>query len=224
MIPNDTSIRTFVIRSGRMTDAQKRAIDELGKEYILPYSNTPVQPQTIFGSGKPLVMEIGFGMGRATWQIARDRAMFDYLGVEVHAPGVGKLLLDLHANGIENVKIINHDAIEVLKNMIPHASLAGLHIFYPDPWPKKRHHKRRLMRPALVDLLVSRLAKGAYLYFVTDIEEYGQSTLEILSIRKDISNSYDGFAPRIEWRPETRFEEKALEASRTAWELFFTKN
>ena len=221
---DDTSIRTFVIRAGRMTDAQKRAISELGDAYIVPYEKKTVNPSTFFVDSKPVVMEIGFGMGRATWQIAKNRDIYNYLGVEVHAPGVGKLLMDLHAHQITNVRIVNHDAIEVLTDMIPHASLAGLHVFYPDPWPKKRHHKRRLMRPALVDLLVSRLAPDGYLYFVTDIEEYGVSTLEILAARKDISNSYGGFAPRIEWRPETRFEEKALEASRIAWELFFTKN
>ncbi len=224
MIPDDTSIRTFVIRSGRMTDAQKRAIGELGSDYIVPYAKEHLKPQAVFGTDKPLVMEIGFGMGRATWQIARNRDMYNYLGVEVHAPGVGKLLMDLHERGITNVRIVNHDAVEVLSDMLPESSLAGLHIFYPDPWPKKRHHKRRLMRPALVDLLVSRLAPGGYLYFVTDIEEYGTSTLEILSGRQDITNSFDGFAPRIEWRPETRFEQKALEAQRTAWELYFTKN
>jgi tRNA (guanine-N7-)-methyltransferase len=221
---DDTSIRTFVIRQGRMTDAQKRALSELGNAYIVPYEKKLIEPATLFGDGKPVVMEIGFGMGRATWQIARNRGMYNYLGVEVHAPGVGKLVMDLHAHELTNVKIVNHDAVEVLADMIPHESLAGFHVFYPDPWPKKRHHKRRLMRPALVDLLVSRLAPGGYLYFVTDIEEYGVSTLEILAARKDISNAYEGFAPRIEWRPETRFEEKALEASRTAWELYFTKN
>ncbi|HWR10890.1 MAG TPA: tRNA (guanosine(46)-N7)-methyltransferase TrmB [Rectinemataceae bacterium] len=217
-------IKTFVIRNGRMTDVQRQAIEEFGSEYIVPYSLRPLEATALFPLPRPLVMEIGFGMGKATWQIARDRPRFNYLGVEVHSPGVGKLIMEIRENKLDNLKIIQHDAVEVLATMIPEGSLAGLHIFYPDPWPKKRHHKRRLMRHPIVDLMISRLKAGGYLYFVTDIEEYGQSTLELLSSCAGISNRHEAFAPRVEWRPETKFEAKARKASRNAFELYFTKN
>ncbi|MCX7026898.1 MAG: tRNA (guanosine(46)-N7)-methyltransferase TrmB [Spirochaetes bacterium] len=216
-------IKTFVIRSGRMTDAQKKAIEDFGPEYILPFSLAPLEPAALFPVPRPLVMEIGFGMGLATWQIARDRPGFNYLGVEVHGPGVGKLIMELRDKALDNLKIVQHDAVEVLKTMILAGSLAGYHIFYPDPWPKKRHHKRRLMRPGIVDLLISRLSPGGYLYFVTDIEEYANATLGLLSSRPGLTNQYQGFAPRITWRPETKFEARATAESRSAFELYFTK-
>lgn len=220
---NSSLIRTFVVRSGRMTDAQKQALDELGSLYIIPYQARQADPMSFFGSGKPVVMEIGFGMGKATWRIAQERPQYDYLGVEVHGPGVGRLIMEIRDNRLDNLKIIQHDAVEVLADMIGENSLAGLHIFYPDPWPKKRHHKRRLMRHPIVDLMVSRLRPGGYLYFVTDIEDYAQSTLELLSDCAGLANAHDGFAGRLSWRPETKFEAKAKKESRPTWELYFTK-
>lgn len=216
-------IKTYVIRAGRMTDAQRSAIDAYGSEYVIPFSQEPLDMPLIFNESKPLIMEIGFGMGKATWQIARDRPQYNYLGVEVHSPGVGRLIMELRENGLGNLKIIQHDAVEVLSAMVPEGSLAGLHVFYPDPWPKKRHHKRRLMRQPIVDLMVSRLIPGGYIYFVTDIEEYGQSTLDLLSSCQGLENEYEGFAPRIEWRPETKFEAKAGKAGRSAFELYYSK-
>jgi tRNA (guanine-N7-)-methyltransferase len=216
-------IKTFVLRSGRMTDAQKRAISDFGDKYMIAYRPEPLDLRGLFDERKPLVVEIGFGMGAATWQIARDRPQFNYLGIEVHSPGVGRLIMEIRDKGLENLKIIQHDAVEVLSAMIPEESLAGLHIFYPDPWPKKRHHKRRLMRRPIVDLMIGRLAPGAYLYFVTDIEDYACSTMELLSACDGIENAYQGFAPRVEWRPETKFELKAKKADREAFELFFIK-
>lgn len=216
-------IRTYVLRSGRMTDAQRLAIEEFGSAYILPYQPQPFDSAAIFPESKALVMEIGFGMGKATWRIAKERPQYNYLGVEVHGPGVGKLIMEIRENHLDNLKIIQHDAVAVLSAMIPEGSLAGLHIFYPDPWPKKRHHKRRLMRRTIVDLMISRLAPGGYLYFVTDVEEYGQATLELLSTCHGIANQYDDFAQRIPWRPETKFEARARKASRPAYELYFIK-
>lgn len=216
-------IRSYVIRAGRMTDAQRRALEELGPSCVIPYREERLNPANFFVHKKPVIMEIGFGMGKATWQIALARPECNYLCLEVHSPGVGKLLLELQSHDIENIRIIQHDAVEVLADMIPPASLAGFHVFYPDPWPKKRHHKRRLMRKAIVDLMIDRLQPGGYLYFVTDIEEYGQSTLELLSACPALRNEYAGFAPRIEWRPETKFEAKATKAARGAFELYFIK-
>jgi tRNA (guanine-N7-)-methyltransferase len=216
-------IRTYVVRSGRMTEAQKKSLEEYGPEYIVPFARQPFDAAGRFPQHRPLVMEIGFGMGKASWQIARDRPEFNYLGVEVHGPGVGKLIMELRGHGLENFRIVQHDAVEVLEAMISEASLAGLHIFYPDPWPKKRHHKRRLLRQPILDLMVSRLEPGGYLYFVTDIEEYGLSTLELLSSCPGLSNSCQGFADRVGWRPETKFEAKAKAESRSAFELYFTR-
>jgi tRNA (guanine-N7-)-methyltransferase len=162
-------------------------------------------------------------MGRATWQIAMDNPTVNYLGLEVHTPGVGRLLSDLDSRGIGNVRIFRHDAIEVFERMIAPSSFAGLHIFYPDPWPKKRHHKRRLIRDGLAELLASRLASGAYLYFVTDIEEYGLWALDVLSRTEGLLNRFEGFAPRQDWRPETKFESHAARDGRGAWELVFER-
>jgi len=217
-------IKTFVVRGGRMTDAQRQALEEFGPEHILPFGPERIDRGALFLEQKPLVLEIGFGMGNATWQIARDRPGFNYLGVEVHGPGVGKLIMEIREKKLDNLKIIQHDAVEVLDVMIPQGSLSGLHVFYPDPWPKKRHQKRRLMRQPIVDLMISRLCPGGYLYFVTDIEEYGQSTLDLLSSCRGIQNQFGGFAPRIEWRPETKFEARAKDASRSAFELYFIKD
>lgn len=216
-------IRSYVLRSGRMTEAQRRAIAEAGPDCLLPYRPSPIDISALFSAPKPLVMEIGFGMGAATWRIAAQRADYNYLGVEVHGPGVGRLLMEIRDKRLDNLKIIQHDAVEVLEAMIPPDSLTGFHIFYPDPWPKKRHHKRRLMRQPIVDLMVSRLAAGGYLYFVTDIEEYGRATLELLSACPRLANSCEGFAPCAPWRPETRFEAKAAAAGRAVFELYFVK-
>ncbi|MCE5255651.1 MAG: tRNA (guanosine(46)-N7)-methyltransferase TrmB [Spirochaetaceae bacterium] len=222
--------RTYVIRSGRMTDAQKRAIERDGDDFIIPFTGKLLDMEGIFPDAKPIIMEIGFGMGQASWKIAMARPQYNYLGVEVHAPGVGKLILDLKSNSISNFRIFQHDAIEILQTMIPERSLAGFHIFYPDPWPKKRHHKRRLMQECHIALMLSRLAPGGYLYFVTDIEEYARSTLSLLSRTEGLDNAYDGYAEGIGWRPETKFERRAKEladggspTAMSAYELYFVK-
>lgn len=228
---HDNGIRSYVLRQGRMTDAQRDAIRELGPRWMLPFASSPLDPASLFDPPRPLIMEIGFGMGQATWQIAKARGELGFLGCEVHGPGVGRLLQDISREGIENLRIIQHDAVEVLQSMIPEASLSGLHIFYPDPWPKKRHHKRRLLRPGIAELMVSRLAPGGYLYFVTDIEDYGRATLELLSALPELRNKADSAAPGADsgfcapqaWRPETKFQRRATEADRLAWELMFVK-
>lgn len=220
----DPSIRTYVLRSGRMTESQKRALDELGPRFCLPFDPTkPLDLAAAFGNGNPVVAEIGFGMGQATWRIAWEHPEINYLGFEVHRPGVGKLLAELGARDIANVRIVHHDAVEVFERSLPPASLAGLHIFYPDPWPKKRHNKRRLIRPGLAELLASRLKPGGYLYFVTDIEGYAAWSLDVLAAVPGLRNRFDGFAPRQEWRPETKFEARANRDGRGAWELLFER-
>jgi len=220
----DTSIRTYVLRAGRMTEGQRRALDELGPRFLLPFDPAAqLDFAKVFENVNPVVAEIGFGMGQATWRIAADNPETNYLGLEVHTPGVGRLLADIGEQGIRNIRIIHHDAVETLERMILPGALAGLHIFYPDPWPKKRHHKRRLMREGLVELIVSRIAVGGYLYFVTDIEEYGAWTLELLGRTPGIKNRFADFAPHQDWRPETKFEARASRDGRGAWELLFER-
>jgi tRNA (guanine-N7-)-methyltransferase len=223
MTQADNGIRSYVLRQGRMTDAQKRAFDGEGARYLLPFEGRPMDFAAAFGKDADLVMEIGFGMGQATWRIAAETPERNFLGVEVHRPGVGKLLSELVAHGVGNVRIINHDAVEVMEKVLAPDSLAGIHLFYPDPWPKKRHHKRRILRPGLAELMVSRLRSGGYLYFVTDIEEYAESSLALLSTLPNLRNRFADFAPRQEWRPETKFEARALKAGGAHRELVFER-
>ncbi len=221
----DRGIRSYVLRAGRMTDAQKRALDTLWTRFGVDFDPaTEIDFAAVFGNGNPVVAEIGFGMGLATWQIAKENPNVNYLGLEVHTPGVGRLLSDLNVQGIGNVRIFRHDAIEVFERMIPLDCLAGLHLFYPDPWPKKRHHKRRLIRKGLAELLVSRLTPGGYLYFVTDIEDYALWSLDVLTRTEGLRNRFEGFAPRQEWRPETKFESHASRDGRLSWELVFERS
>lgn len=220
----DNGIRTYVLRSGRMTDAQRKALDDGWPRYGVEFDpSRPLDLAALFGNSNPTVAEIGFGMGLATWKIAADNPATNYLGFEVHKPGVGRLLLEISTRGIGNVRIIGHDAVEAFERMIAPGSFAGLHIFYPDPWPKKRHHKRRLIREGLTELLASRLAPGGYLYFVTDIEDYALWSLDVLGRTPGLRNKFEGFAPRQEWRPETKFEAHAARDGRGLWELMFER-
>jgi tRNA (guanine-N7-)-methyltransferase len=207
-----------------MTDAQRKALESAAPRYCVPYvKGRQFSFPELFGDDRPVVAEIGFGMGSATWQIALSRPSFNYLAFEVHTPGVGKLLSLIEEKGIDNIRIVHHDAVEAFEDAVPEASLAGLHVFYPDPWPKKRHHKRRLMREGIIELLVSRLAPGGYLYFVTDIEEYAEWTLALLSGQGGLRNRYEGLAPHQEWRPETKFEARASRDGRGVHEILFER-
>jgi tRNA (guanine-N7-)-methyltransferase len=220
----DRGIRTYVLRSGRMTDSQRRALESLWYRYGLEFDpSAKLDFPAAFGNSNPVVAEIGFGMGQATWRIAAERPDTNYLGIEVHAPGVGRLIYDLESRGIRNVRIFRHDAVEVFERMMAPDSLAGLHVFYPDPWPKKRHRKRRLIRDGLSGLLASRISPGGYLYFVTDIEEYALWSLDVLSRTSGLRNRFDGFAPRQDWRPQTKFESHASRDGRASWELVFER-
>jgi tRNA (guanine-N7-)-methyltransferase len=220
----DTGIRTFVLRAGRMTEAQRRSLETLGPRFCLDFlPGRPLDLAAAFGNDHPVVAEIGFGMGQATWQIARDDPERNFLGFEVHTPGVGKLLHEIGQHGIQNLRIMHHDAVEAFESVLGPETLSGLHIFYPDPWPKKRHQKRRLLRPGIIDILVSRLVPGGYLYFVTDIEEYALASLELLKATRGLANRFGDFAPRQTWRPETKFETRALRDGRGAYELVFDR-
>ena len=216
-------IKTYVLRIGRMTAAQEKAYEELSPRYCIPYENHIINLMDIFGNSNPVIIEIGFGMGDATWQIAKANPHVNYLGIEVHRPGVGKLLHEIKKNDLKNLLIVEHDALEVLANMIPNNSINGFHIFFPDPWHKKRHHKRRIIQRPRTDLMAQKLCAGGYLYFVTDIEEYAEFGLEELRLTKHLKNKYEGYAEPQPWRMQTKFERKGLEADRKITEIFFEK-
>ena len=214
-------IRSFVVRAGRMGTGQIRALAELGPTFVLPYQNTPLDLATTFGRDAPCVLEIGFGMGDATAQIAQSLPGTNFLGVEVHPPGVGALLKHIGEKGLTHVRIVQHDAVEVLQHMLAPQSLAGVHIFFPDPWHKKRHHKRRLIQPDFVAQLVTHLAPGGYVHCATDWEPYAQQMLEVLTAEPALTNTAEGFAQRPAYRPLTKFEQRGLKLGHGVWDLVF---
>lgn len=216
-------IKTYVLRIGRMTASQEKAYKELSPSYCIPFENKKLNFVDIFGNTNPIVVEIGFGMGDATWQLAKANPDINYLGIEVHKPGVGKLLNEIKRNDLKNIYIIEHDALEVLEFMIADNSVNGFHIFFPDPWPKKRHHKRRMVQRPRTNLMAQKLASGGYLYFVTDILDYAEFALEELTLTEELKNKYNGFAEPQPWRMQTKFERKGMAAERQITELFFEK-
>lgn len=218
------AIRSFVLRAGRMGTGQQRALEELGPRFVLPLQATPIDPAAVFGRRAPLVLEIGFGMGAATAQIAAERPETDFLGVEVHTPGVGALLKRIGEMGLANLRIVQHDAVQVLEQMIAPASLAGVHVFFPDPWHKKKHHKRRLIQPPLVALLASRLAPGGVLHCATDWQPYAEQMLEVLSAEPLLENTAEAYAPRPDYRPLTKFEARGLKLGHGVWDLVFSRS
>ena len=194
----------------------------------MPVLGVGYQPQVadldaVFGRAAPKVVEIGFGMGGATADIAQARPDTDYLGVEVHGPGVGSLLKLVEERQLGNVRVIQHDAVEVFTHMLAPASLDGVHVFFPDPWHKKRHNKRRLIQPPFVALLASRIKPGGYLHLATDWEDYAIQMLEVLSQEATLENTADGYAPRPDYRPLTKFEQRGLRLGHGVWDLVFRK-
>jgi tRNA (guanine-N7-)-methyltransferase len=216
-------IRSFVLRQGRVSNAQRRAVDTLTAVYGIAYASRVLDFEQAFGRSAPTLLEIGFGMGETTALIAKTHPENNYLGIEVHTPGVGSLLKRIEEERLSNLRIIQHDAVEVLEHMIAPASLAGAHIFFPDPWPKKRHHKRRLIQPGFVALLASRLAPGAYLHAATDWEEYAEQILAVFAAEPALANTAPGFAPRPDYRPQTKFESRGLKLGHGVWDIVFRK-
>ncbi len=220
----DVGIRSYVIRSGRMTDMQKDALVHLYARYGIDWDpSRKLDSSAIIGHEAPLIVEIGFGMGTATATIAEALPQTAFLGLEVHAPGVGKLLSEIDSRAIANLRVCRHDAVEVVDAMLAPESVDGFHVFFPDPWPKKRHHKRRIMNPDFVRLMASRLKAGGYLYYVTDWEEYAEATLEVLSAEPSLVNAFERWAEREPWRPVTKFEQRAINDGRPVRELKFIK-
>jgi tRNA (guanine-N7-)-methyltransferase len=215
-------IRSYVLRQGRQSAAQTRAFDTMGPMYLVPFAlNAPLDYAALFGRSAPTVLEIGFGMGETTAQIAADLPGTNFIGVEVHSPGVGSLLKQIGERALHNVRVVQHDAVEVLQHMIPPASLAGIHIYFADPWPKKKHHKRRLIQAPFVRELSSRLAPGGYLHLATDWQPYAEHMLAVLSAEPTLLNTAEGYAPRPAFRPLTNFEKKGLSKGHGVWDLIF---
>jgi tRNA (guanine-N7-)-methyltransferase len=221
--PGARHIRSFVLRQGRITQAQQRAYDALLPAFGIPYAQVPVDTARVFGRQAPLIVEIGFGMGEGMARIAADHPECDYLGIEVHNPGVGSLLDRIGRDGLENVRIVQHDAVEVIRDMVAPDSLAGVHVFFPDPWHKKRHHKRRLLQAPFVSLLASRIAPGGYLHVATDWEDYAVQILSVLETEPLLANTVDRYAPRPDYRPLTRFEQRGLRLGHEVFDLVFRR-
>ena len=216
-------IKSFVLRQSHMTAAQQRAIDEHWPQFGLDYQNSPLDLNTAFGRDAPKVLEIGFGMGVATAEIATRLPDQDFLAIDVHGPGVGNLLKIIHEQNLSNLRVMRHDAVEVVENMLADASLSGIHIFFPDPWHKKRHHKRRLIQAPFVAKLLPKLKSGGYIHLATDWEEYAQQMLEVLSGFAELRNTAADYAPTPAYRPETKFEARGKRLGHGVWDLVFEK-
>lgn len=216
-------MRSYVLRSGRLGPGQERALRELAPRFVLPFRESVLDLDTAFGRPAPRLLEIGFGMGHSTAAVAQASPNIDLLGIEVHPPGIGALLQRLDALKLSNVRIVQHDAVEVIEQMIAPTALAGAMIFFPDPWPKKRHHKRRLIQPPFVKTLASRLSPGATLHLATDWEPYAQQMLKVLSAEPSLVNTASGFAPRPDYRPLTKFEARGAALGHGTWDLVFRR-
>jgi tRNA (guanine-N7-)-methyltransferase len=222
-VAHPRTIRSFVRRAGRTTTGQAKAFTELGPRFLLPYQPQPLDFRAAFGREAPTILEIGFGMGEATAHIAALMPEINFLCCEVHEPGVGALLKRIGEQGLTNIRIVQHDAVEVLDHMLTEGCLAGVHVFFPDPWHKLRHNKRRLIQPPLVARLASRLRAGGYIHCATDWQPYAQQMLEVLSAEPQLQNTAEGYAPRPHYRPLTKFENRGLKLGHGVWDLVFRK-
>jgi tRNA (guanine-N7-)-methyltransferase len=217
-------IRSYVLRQGRISSAQQRAIDSLLPRFGIPYNGHEIDLEGVFGRAGPKILEIGFGMGESTATIAREHPESDYLALEVHTPGVGNLLKLIDAGHLTNVRIIQHDAVEVLRDMIGPGALDGVHIFFPDPWHKARHNKRRLIQPRFVGQLVRKLKPGGYIHVATDWMDYAQQIRDVLSGEPLLENTATGYAQRPTYRPLTKFEQRGLKLGHEVFDLVFRRS
>ena len=216
-------IRSFVLRQGRVSPAQQRAVDMLMPRFGIPYTAQTFDLNQAFGRSAPKILEIGFGMGDSTATIALAHPENDYLALEVHTPGVGNLLKLIDAQQISNIRIIQHDAVVVLRDMIGDATLDGVHIFFPDPWHKARHNKRRLIQSPFIAKLVQKMKAGAYIHVATDWQDYAEQVLEVLEAEPLLENSAADYSPRPEYRPLTKFEQRGLKLGHGVWGLVFLR-
>lgn len=232
------TVKSFIKRAGRTTTGQAKALETLGPQFMLPYQPTLVNLDSVFNTeltgthaaGSPIVLEIGFGMGDATAQIAATLPNTRFLCCEVHEPGVGALLKRIGEDHLHNIRICAHDAVEVIDNMLPLQSLDGIHIFFPDPWHKTKHHKRRLIQPPFVRKLADRLKTGGYLHIATDWQPYAEQILEVLNQEALLHNpalsdhpELGGYAPKPAYRPLTKFEKRGLRLGHGVWDVVFVR-
>lgn len=216
-------VRSFVLRQGRFTPAQQRAFDERWPRFGIDYNGQPRDLDATFGHPAHKVLEIGFGNGTALRFAAQQDPSRDYIGIEVHAPGVGRLLNALADDNADHVRLYHHDAVEVLQNEIADGALDEVRIYFPDPWHKKRHNKRRLIQAPLVEKLVKKLKPGGYLHAATDWEDYAIQIMEVFSANADLANTADGYAPRPDYRPLTKFEARGIKLGHGVWDIIFTR-
>jgi tRNA (guanine-N7-)-methyltransferase len=216
-------IRSFVLRAGRVSVAQQRAIDTWLPRYGIPYITRQLDLDQAFGRKAPKVFEIGFGMGDSTATIAAAHPEIDYLALEVHTPGVGNLLKLIDSEQLNNIRIMQHDAVEVLRDMIPDCTLDGVHIFFPDPWHKARHNKRRLIQSPFIAKLVQKLKPGGYIHVATDWQDYAEQVLAVLSAEPLLENTATDYAPRPDYRPLTKFEQRGIRLGHGVWDLVFRR-
>ncbi len=219
-------IRSYVLRTGRMTPAQQRAYDEGWARFGLEHDAGILDFDAVFGRAGPRVLEIGFGMGQSLVAMAAAAPESNFIGIEVHSPGVGKLLHSMGEKGVDNIRVYCHDAVEILHDCVPDASLDTVQIFFPDPWHKKRHHKRRLIQPPLVAQVIRKLKPGGTLHLATDWENYAEQMMEVLSAAEGLSNTCAAgeFAPRPDFRPLTKFELRGERLGHGVWDLLFTRD
>jgi len=227
-VAHPKTIKSFVKRAGRTTTGQAKALADWGPRFRLPYTGQPLNAAAAFGREGRLILEIGFGMGEATAHIARVRPDDHFLCCEVHEPGVGALLKRIAEQGIANIRILQHDAVEVLDHMLTEASLDGVHIFFPDPWHKKKHHKRRLIQAPFVAKLARRLKPGGYFHCATDWQPYAEQMLAVLRAEPLLHNTaadagLGGYAPKPDYRPLTKFENRGLRLGHGVWDVVFTR-
>lgn len=218
-------VRSFVLRAGRLTEGQKRALDKLWPVYGIKQEPGLLDFESLFGNRKPVIMEIGFGNGEATWQMAQAHPEENYLGIEVHRPGVGHLLIKLHQHLLTNVRIACTDAVELIQDRVPPLSLDGVRIYFPDPWPKKRHHKRRLVQPSFIAMLASRMKARGILHLATDWEPYAQHMLEVMHNSPDFESLSPGGGGVLkpDWRPATKYEERGERLGHRVFDLVFRR-
>ena len=221
--PINRHIRSFVLRQGRVSPAQQRSLDTLMPRYGIPYAAQSLDLDNAFGRSAPKILEIGFGMGEPTAKIALAHPQNDYLALEVHPPGVGSLLKQIDAQDIQNIRIIQHDAVEVLRDMVNDATLDGVHIFFPDPWHKARHNKRRLIQTPFIAQLVQKIKPGGYIHVATDWQDYAEQVLAVLSAEPLLQNTAADYAEKPAYRPLTKFENRGLKLGHGVWDLVFRR-
>ena len=228
--PSAARLRSFVRRSGRISRAQLLSYQTFASRFVLSPADGFRDLRADFSREGPVIVEIGFGMGEAAAALAQANPGVNYLGIEVFRAGIGKLLWEIDKRRLDNIRIIEGDAAEILKKNLAEESAAGFHLFFPDPWPKKRHHKRRLVQRPFTGILASRLVPGGYVYMATDWEDYARSAMEELTATPGLNNPWERnckespFAPRQAWRPFTRFEQKGTDKARRIYELYFVKD